>query len=89
MDYCPKGDLFDNITQGKRKFDHNLIREFLLQILDAVAHCHRLGIYYMDLKLENILVSGNHILLTGFGIAREDDTAFFSGSSNHASPGTH
>jgi len=89
MDYYPDGDLFDNITQGRRDFNDNFIRIVFLQILDAVEHCHRLGIYHMDLKPENILVSGDKVLLTSFGLAIRDVSAHYRGTDSYISPGMH
>ena len=54
MEYCPEGDLFSNITEkGRYVGDDSAAKNAFLQILDAVSHCHRLGIYHRDLKPEN------------------------------------
>ncbi|RDW94392.1 hypothetical protein BP5796_00155 [Coleophoma crateriformis] len=75
LEYCPEGDLFSNITEKGRYVSNDfMIRRAFGQILDAVEHCHRLGIYHRDLKPENILVSngGLDVLLADFGLATMD-----------------
>lgn len=90
MDYYPDGDLFTNITEKTRYLaDDTAIRTAFLQIVDAVAHCHQLGIYCRDLKPENILLNGSHLAITDFGVAT---TSPYSedhgcGSSFYMSPG--
>jgi hypothetical protein len=70
LQYCPDGDLFTSIAElGRYVGNDSLIRTTILQLLSAVQHCHRLGIYHRDLKPENILVDRSQVLLTDFGIA--------------------
>jgi len=89
MPYYPEGDLFDSITQSRRPFDDDSIRNTFLQLLDAVEHCHHLGVYHLDLKPEHILVSGTQILLAGFSQSETEDTAVYLGTIPYASPGTY
>jgi Protein kinase domain len=92
MEYCPEGDLFSSITErGRYVGDDSAAKKVFLQILDAVSHCHRLGIYHRDLKPENILVAddGHQVKLADFGLATTDPyaTEFGCGSTFYMSPG--
>lgn len=94
LEYCPEGDLFLNITErGQYVGKDELSRNIFLQILDAVEHCHNLGIYHRDLKPENILVTdhGDTVKLADFGLATSDDRSedYGCGSTFYMSPGTY
>lgn len=91
LEYCPEGDLFSNITErGRYVGKDDLSRKVFLQILDAVEHCHNLGIYHRDLKPENILVTdnGDTVKLADFGLATSDDRSedYGCGSTFYMSP---
>lgn len=63
MDYYDGGDLFDNIVEKKIFENHPyyqdkqlLMKNTMLQLVDAVEYCSSKGIYHCDLKPENIMV---------------------------------
>lgn len=92
LEYCPEGDLFFNITEcGHYVGKDDLSKRIFLQILDAVEHCHSLGIYHRDLKPENILVTdqGETVKLADFGLATscERSEDYGCGSTFYMSPG--
>jgi serine/threonine protein kinase len=90
LEYFPEGDLFSNITEkGRYVGDDVAIRKAFLQILNAVEHCHNLGIYHRDLKPENILVAKDQVFLADFGLATTDPESedHGCGSTFYMSPG--
>ncbi|KAL2758941.1 hypothetical protein ACRALDRAFT_2100406 [Sodiomyces alcalophilus JCM 7366] len=91
LEYCPEGDLFYNITErGRYVGKDDLARKAFLQVLDAVEHCHTLGIYHRDLKPENVLVTdqGETVKLADFGLATASDRSedYGCGSTFYMSP---
>ena len=92
LENCLDGDLFFDITERRRYINNDiLIRYTFLQILDAVEHCHRLGIYHRDIKPENIWVfhQEDRVVLAEFGLATTDSFSvdFGCGTSFYMSPG--
>jgi serine/threonine protein kinase len=90
LQYCRDGDLFSNITEmGRFVGNDYLIRATFLQLLSAVQHCHKLGIYHRDLKPENILVDGTQVFLADFALATTDSESddHGCGSTFYMSPG--
>lgn len=83
-------DLYDAITQQKRGgFPHPIVKEVFIQLLDALEHCHSLGIYHRDIKPENALISHDYrIKLADFGLATYDAWSgeFGCGSLRYLSP---
>jgi len=56
MEYIPGGLLFD-YCQTMQGMGEDAGRFFMLQMLDALEHMHKLRCVHRDLKLENILIN--------------------------------
>lgn len=94
MEYASNGSLFD--LMAERKF----LREpeahhYFCQLINALKFCHDRHVAHRDLKLENLLLTGENCLKLGdFGFARHFDiddaaTTFsltFCGSNAYISP---
>lgn len=91
LEFCPEGDLFTKITEQGHYVGNDVLAKYIfLQILDAVIHCHAVGVYHRDIKPENVLVSnaGMTVQLADFGLATTDPVSldFGCGSTFYMSP---
>lgn len=74
MEYMIGGDLGSQLEKYSR-FDENVARFYISEIILAVEHLHSQKIIHRDLKPDNILLdSKGHIKLTDFGLS---DLGFF------------
>ncbi|EGW34831.1 Serine/threonine protein kinase [Spathaspora passalidarum NRRL Y-27907] len=64
LDYFEQGDLFGNIIDRQIFQNHTgdkqlLMKNAMLQLIDAVEYCHQQSVYHCDLKPENIMIHYN------------------------------
>ena len=76
MEYMPGGNLLDWLNRRKAEKGSEPIPELkriFRQIAQAIEYCHNRGVIHRDLKLENVLMSGDDIpKLTDFGVAHDE-----------------
>ncbi|KAJ8131186.1 hypothetical protein O1611_g2443 [Lasiodiplodia mahajangana] len=70
LEYCSRGDLYEAIRTGYGPLETEHVRQFMLQLVDAVSYMHSKGIYHRDIKPENIfLTESGDMKLGDFGLA--------------------
>ena len=93
MDYLDHGSLLSQIN-GNIGFGEDFGRLILAQLLDGLEAIHNSNIVHRDIKLENIMISGNDYTLkyVDFGFATEKSNGHlntFLGTPNYAAPELH
>lgn len=69
MEYAPKGDLFDYISENGQ-LEESKAKKLFTQLVSAVEHMHSKNIVHRDIKPENLLLDANNNLkLTDFGLS--------------------
>mmetsp|Transcript_11742 Transcript_11742/g.16239 ORF Transcript_11742/g.16239 Transcript_11742/m.16239 type:complete len:292 (-) Transcript_11742:836-1711(-) len=57
LELCNGGDFFAFVQKHRGISNQNMCGKFFAQLLSAVSHMHRLGIYHLDLSLEQMMIS--------------------------------
>ncbi|MCJ1467929.1 hypothetical protein MMC07_006554 [Pseudocyphellaria aurata] len=89
LEYCPMGDLYEAIRLGQGPRETENVREFMLQLVNAVEHMHSRGLYHRDIKPENIFLAQDGSLKLGdFGLATTDAWSYEAsvGSDRYMAP---
>jgi serine/threonine protein kinase len=80
LEFCPMGDLYEIIRVGRGPLETEHVREFMLQLVDAVEYMHSKGVYHRDIKPENIFLTQDGTLKLGdFGLATTEEWTEESG----------
>lgn len=70
MEFVNGGDLFYHIKLQK-KLNEDRVRFYAAEIVLALDFLHKEGVFYRDLKPENVLIDKDgHIRLTDFGLSK-------------------
>jgi len=73
LEFCSNGDLYEAIRLGKGPLETEHVRDFMLQLVDAVEFMHSRGVYHRDIKPENIFLTQSGTMKLGdFGLATTD-----------------
>ena len=73
LEYCSMGDLYEAIRLGRGPLETENVREFMLQLVNAVDFMHSKGLYHRDIKPENIfLCQDGSMKLGDLGLATTD-----------------
>jgi len=93
MDYLNHGSLLSQIGKNSG-FGEDLGRLIFAQLLDGLETIHNSNIVHRDIKLDNIMVSGDDYTLkyVDFGFATEKSSGYltsFLGTPNYAAPELH
>lgn len=89
LEFCSRGDLYEAIRTGTGPLETEHVRQFMLQLVDAVAYIHRKGMYHRDIKPENIfLTQSGEMKLGDFGLATSEKWTYETtvGSDRYMSP---
>jgi len=71
MEYCGGGDLLHRVV-NKKQVQESDVKEYMAQLLDAVAYAHSKNVVHCDLKPENIMFvddESDQIKLIDFGLS--------------------
>ena len=70
LEYCSQGDLYEAIRLDRGPLQTDHVRRFMLQLISAVEHMHKNGLYHRDIKPENIFLTNDGSMKLGdFGLA--------------------
>ncbi|KAI5457893.1 putative serine/threonine protein kinase [Mariannaea sp. PMI_226] len=77
LEYCGQGDLYEAIRNGHGPLETEHVRQFMLELVDAVEYIHSKGVYHRDIKPENIFLTQDGAMKLGdFGLATTEKWSY-------------
>ncbi|KAI9727776.1 MAG: hypothetical protein M1834_008015 [Cirrosporium novae-zelandiae] len=89
LEYCSMGDLYEAIRHERGPLQTENVRDFMIQLIDAVEYIHSKGLYHRDIKPENIFLAQDGSMKLGdFGLATTDSWSYEAcvGSDRYMAP---
>lgn len=89
LEYCSQGDLYEAIRLGRGPLETEHVRDFMLQLVNAVEYMHSKALYHRDIKPENIFIAQDGCMKLGdFGLATRATWSYEScvGSDRYMAP---
>jgi len=62
--------MLEHLKQLTHPVPEQKAKRFMYQLLKAIHHMHKNGIFHRDIKPENVLLNGDHVKLCDFGSCR-------------------
>lgn len=88
LQYVPGGELFSHLRR-KKKFDENMTKFFVCELIVTLDYMHKLFIAHRDIRPENLLIDASgHICIIDFGFAKivPDLTYTLCGTPEYIAP---
>lgn len=63
-------NIYELIKGRKQYLSESLVKNYMYQLVKAIDHMHRNGIFHRDIKPENVLVVDNVLKVADFGSCR-------------------
>jgi len=67
---CIEGETLRSRLEGGKRLEVDAVLAVARPVARALAHAHERGVVHRDIKPENILLAGDQVFVTDFGIAR-------------------
>lgn len=77
LEFCSQGDLYEAIRNGHGPLETEHVRQFMIELVDAIEYIHSKGVYHRDIKPENIFLAQDGTMKLGdFGLATTEKWSY-------------